>query len=212
MSHVHQTGKAVQAWLAMRWASQGPQQWSVVPMPRSWCQTQLESMFGQAVLRVDCSDYIVVLLFLKSVPLAASREHRHHWPRWPRQDHSVSCNFSGLRPVPAQVTPWQAMSACKVLVTWREEWRMRGFGLARLDMLVLAGSARPVTPRRSPMRPTLQLLIEERRTAQTHTHTFTSFTLPWSCSRIRKKHNFISRYVNIYCILYTVLYTVYYTI
>ena len=38
-------------------------------------------------------------------------------------------------------------------------------------MLVLAGSARPVTPRRSPMRPTPQLLIEERRTAKTHTHT-----------------------------------------
>jgi hypothetical protein len=35
MSHVHPMGNAVQAWLAMRGASQGPQQWSVVPMPRA---------------------------------------------------------------------------------------------------------------------------------------------------------------------------------
>ena len=39
----------------------------------------------------------------KFVLLAASREHRHHWPRWPRKDHFVCCNFFGLRTVPAQV-------------------------------------------------------------------------------------------------------------
>ena len=89
---------------------------------------------------------------------------------------------------------------------------MRGFGLARLDMLVLAGSARPVTPRRSPMRPTPQLLIEERRTAQTHTHTplyILYFTL--KLQQDPKKNIILYLAMSIYTV-YCILYTVYYTI
>ena len=88
---------------------------------------------------------------------------------------------------------------------------MRGFGLARLDMLVLAGSARPVTPRRSPMRPTPQLLIEERRTAQTHTHTPLHPLLYLEAAAGSGKNIILYLAMSIYtvyCILYCILYTI----